>query len=363
MRGIKKYAAVLTACGMLITMAVPVQAEWTQQQLAVYSSLDFSSYPMRFSGFEEIDDCGLFSGKEGDDVCAVYQSQTNPDFLVVLSGYEQSSVKLTKTSADSGWQEIYEKYGAELDFDVVQDGTAYAFLYDTANAEGQVIQAYTDYDSPDALEAKRLLVQDLCADLYAAGLIRAAEYHDYYADYTMYGFDSGAIRILDSTIDIEPVKEALSEMDDTIEVVLHEDGYYRVQMLSGMEQALAAAGEIKAIYPETEISAVAAPLDDMEHSCCSQGVDLLADLSRTDEIMYGDANQDGKISVLDAIHLSKAAAQIVRMNTAQTAAGDCNGDGMVDTQDVTVLLMYLTDKIESLPMTDEQTAEKISETP
>ena len=58
---------------------------------------------------------------------------------------------------------------------------------------------------------------------------------------------------------------------------------------------------------------------------------------------------DGKITVVDVIRLNKGIAGKLQMNAQQTANADCNGDGTVDTSDVTSLLKFIVSLVDALP--------------
>lgn len=55
----------------------------------------------------------------------------------------------------------------------------------------------------------------------------------------------------------------------------------------------------------------------------------------------GDVNFDGKVSIIDATEIQKAAAYIVTFSEAQSKAADINGDGVVDVKDVTVIQKFI----------------------
>lgn len=55
----------------------------------------------------------------------------------------------------------------------------------------------------------------------------------------------------------------------------------------------------------------------------------------------GDVNFDGKVSIVDATEIQKAAAHIVTFSEAQSKAADINGDGVVDVKDVTVIQKFI----------------------
>ncbi len=65
---------------------------------------------------------------------------------------------------------------------------------------------------------------------------------------------------------------------------------------------------------------------------------------------YGDINQDGKVSLADAVLLSKAVASAVSLNDTGFYNADCNRDGTVDSVDLNYLMKFLIRVIQTLPV-------------
>lgn len=66
--------------------------------------------------------------------------------------------------------------------------------------------------------------------------------------------------------------------------------------------------------------------------------------------LYGDTNQDGKISILDVIALNKMASGITTAtNPDHAELADVDGSYVIDFTDVTYLMQYLVDEIAILP--------------
>lgn len=68
------------------------------------------------------------------------------------------------------------------------------------------------------------------------------------------------------------------------------------------------------------------------------------------DVKYGDLNLDGKITMVDMIYISKYLTGSIKFNAQQMAGGDCAIDGDVTSSDATALLLFLGEKIESLPI-------------
>ena len=68
----------------------------------------------------------------------------------------------------------------------------------------------------------------------------------------------------------------------------------------------------------------------------------------TEPIMYGDVNQDGKITVDDVTTLQKYLAEMITLNDAQKRAADTDGDGQIKIVDATEIQKYLAEIIHYL---------------
>ena len=65
-------------------------------------------------------------------------------------------------------------------------------------------------------------------------------------------------------------------------------------------------------------------------------------------ILIGDVNGDGKISILDATEIQKYIAQLSYLNDEQLAVADVNGDGKISIIDATEIQKYIAQLIPSL---------------
>lgn len=71
-----------------------------------------------------------------------------------------------------------------------------------------------------------------------------------------------------------------------------------------------------------------------------------------EDTLYGDVNLDGKVELIDAILLNKAAAGAVTLSPEAKKNGDCHVDGITDTNDAIVLLRFLVHLVNTLPEID-----------
>ena len=66
-------------------------------------------------------------------------------------------------------------------------------------------------------------------------------------------------------------------------------------------------------------------------------------------VLYGDVDLDGRIDVVDAVLLNKAASGSITLNPQALKNADCNADGELGTEDALVLMRFLVHLITSLP--------------
>lgn len=77
-----------------------------------------------------------------------------------------------------------------------------------------------------------------------------------------------------------------------------------------------------------------------------KGLTKMGEISST--VTVGDVNGDGKINTIDVTRILRSLAGALDLSENEKAAGDVNGDGQVNTIDVTRLLKYLAGQISSL---------------
>ena len=70
------------------------------------------------------------------------------------------------------------------------------------------------------------------------------------------------------------------------------------------------------------------------------------------DVLYGDVNVDGKVSLVDAVMLNKAVADVVTLGDAARANADCNVDKEINGTDAIILLQFLSPIIDELPYSE-----------
>ncbi len=71
------------------------------------------------------------------------------------------------------------------------------------------------------------------------------------------------------------------------------------------------------------------------------------------DIIYGDVNLDGTVTLVDIVYLSKYISKTLDFNDKQIANADCYQDGETNANDANALLSFLGEKISSLPVIPE----------
>ena len=71
------------------------------------------------------------------------------------------------------------------------------------------------------------------------------------------------------------------------------------------------------------------------------------------DVLYGDANGDGNVDILDAAAIQQAANERITLTEDQALAADVNGDGVVDILDSALIQKYAAGKIDKFPIEKE----------
>lgn len=72
------------------------------------------------------------------------------------------------------------------------------------------------------------------------------------------------------------------------------------------------------------------------------------DHSDETELIIGDVNGDGKVTIDDATTVQKFLAEMITLSDAQSTAADANGDGKITIDDATTIQKYLAEMIDHL---------------
>ena len=67
-------------------------------------------------------------------------------------------------------------------------------------------------------------------------------------------------------------------------------------------------------------------------------------INERDNIILGDVNGDGNISLVDTVIIQRMILEVVLPTDKQLLAGDINGNGNITLTDVTILMRYILGK-------------------
>ncbi|MBQ8515544.1 MAG: dockerin type I repeat-containing protein [Ruminococcus sp.] len=369
MRKLKKVMTAivsgLAALSMLISstgVVLPVGALWDYRYAS--SVTDLCTPP---EGYESFEDSELYQNHEWlfEYGALNYRSIEHRQFFASYYYFAFSMVDLTITN--DGWETIYNKYSEALDMD---HATLLA-LGKTVRIMDSINVSSCDYEDVDAeilkrynsIEEKYDTLMAMCSEMYEAGCIESAEYTPFSAIakpliadglcvYDYAGTQEEMELFVTSICPEAAVKKVSCYISDELHSGYRVDFAYEGATAEDFFAVLDAVSELEG---EHIIDANIYVADEKGYDIPVLGegpIDILAELEKP-ATTHGDLNQDGKVTVLDAITLSKANIQAITLNESQTAAADCNGDGLIDSADVTVLLYYLTDKVDVLPVTIE----------
>ena len=77
---------------------------------------------------------------------------------------------------------------------------------------------------------------------------------------------------------------------------------------------------------------------------------IISFATETNGLMYGDVDQDKKITIADVTEVQLYIAEISELDESQTISADVNRDSVVSIFDATLIQLYLADTIEKLPL-------------
>ncbi len=249
---------------------------------------------------------------------------------------------------------IYEDYKEILDFDVdMKPWNCRITMYDWLNENGEPTA------DPTEMEDKSKLIQDMTAEMYEAGCITEAIYMPYKAQELRghhYRSFNAYLNTEDSAAEVENLQELVTEVLPEAKVTFHagmeyegDPTYFTISPVT-VRESVDMMYKIQEVYPEATgtVGVFEATLGESSF----EKIDLLADLNQPEipeGITLGDVNGDGGVSVRDVLTIGKANAQMITLNETQMIAADCNVDGCVNADDLSVLMSFIIEKIDALP--------------
>ncbi|MBQ8688628.1 MAG: dockerin type I repeat-containing protein [Ruminococcus sp.] len=301
--------------------------------------------PAGFEEYEVFDDAGLLSwinnsthSEKHAYIPYWFDDGINVRYLC-FTNFHYNNVEVTTNNKEL-WQEIYQKYGEELDFDYVTDfytqnadGTYTGYLYDDCDENGY------EFADPAKAEDKSALIQEMCAEMYEAGCVTEATYTPYTAIYAV-GWESPVINVwnLGETGDSEvgKLQEILSQFraDGTVKYDETTECY---SLVIDSLQAPDLMYAIKEVYPDAIGNMGTFQMTSSKVS--AEAVDLLAALEQ-EENVPGDVNADGTTDITDAVLILQHYAESAASGAAAASETnmDVNRDGSITIDDATEVL-------------------------
>lgn len=346
----KKWTAVIASAaiaGSLLT-AMPVSALY---QITV-------ELP---SGYEQFDDKGTLDWVTKDGYYPAYRKIDKHSNIVVLSDYRCNVLDLAiPPEKIAAYRELETKYEDFFDsFDQLHENTLndvlYVKLWDSLDEDGNLIK------DPTKVESKQGIVRKMCQTLREAEVIESAEYYPYYAQLLQGSYDGVML--------IQNVPQTEQEqLLATLQQLGYEDAkiswsnasslYYAnasafrdgTGVFADTEEIFAAAEAVEANYE----GAIAKPSAIFLGDASTNGASAV-DMMTQPLISYGDPDNDGNVSVEDAVAVLTYYAQqsagleaklTQAADTEETAflAADVDGDGQITVEDAVAILTYYAQK-------------------
>jgi len=277
------------------------------------------------------------------------------DFLYSYYEYNDFRYNNLNCKIEEGydWESVYEKYADVLDFDVVDvrertTGGVSIQMYDTLD----------DGDDPreaNSVEDKQEIIKKFCTALKENGGLVDAKYTAFFSQIEQ-GRSSSGIWVHDFPGTLEEIKAVTDKYPYKIEIKLNDNNCGSVGVYDDdvkYDDFAAMYAELDALYDSDEMKEDRVWLADAEF-VITDTVDILNAIGdKTDNgIAYGDMNVDGNIGIQDAILMNKFIVGSVNFNVDQNKAADLNGDNVVDSEDLSILLQYLVDDIDTFPVAE-----------
>lgn len=339
----KKWTAVISSAviaGSLLT-AMPAEALY---QITI-------EVP---SGYEQFDDHGSLDWVTKDGYYPAYRSTNQPKNIIVLNDYRCNVLDLAiPPEKIAAYRELETQYADFFDsFDQSYENTLndilYVKLWDSLDEDGNLIK------DPTKVESKQGVVRKVCQTLREAEVIESAEYYPYYAQ-LLQGYYDG-VMIIQNVPQTE--QESLLA---TLQQLGYEDAklswsdasslyYASASAFTGTEKIFTAAEAIEANYEGADARPSAIFLGDASTNGAS-AVDMMA----LPFISYGDPDDDGTVSVEDAVStltyyaqqsagLEAKLTQAADTEESAFLAADVDGDGQITVEDAVAILTYYAKK-------------------
>ena len=341
------------------------------------ASADYRYYPMEdvdikdaFSNYEYFNDNELYRNHEEFfslpvSFPIIYRSLDYKAFFWGTTYIPVHLVNFTVSDNDK-FEEIYSTYEDELGLEKSQDNRDENRFYlrgnvDLENCESQEERDALIDEQNANMQEEYEMIMNMCSEMYEAGCISEATY----LPYSFGGGKSSFIYIW--VFDIEEFGNVThEEIEEVVNSVPNmEVGFWENNSGCGIgfiDDEKGTIEDLFAVYDALKekfgdelvfhISDYRIFAEDayIYPSFDVQRIDLIAELEKNTGIAYGDANIDDHIGVQDAIVMNKSIVGAVELNEEQKKVVDLNKDNDVNSEDLNLLLRYLVDDVDTLPI-------------
>lgn len=399
MKKTNKIFALLTGAAISMGMVTGLQAEAESKSVMpgyysdIFEVTDLNSTP-NDEEFEEFRNTELYNKYKSYFSALgpyIYRSKSYPTIFYYYSDLGFSNVELNVEGKDEQWREIYDKYKDKLNwgkpYTVPNSGKAllgdsFSTSLDlpsnwngiSENSEELDFSVDVDFSDIEAgaqelydtIPEKYPIIMEMIAEMKEADCINSATYTPFktYVDfirthemrvYDYKGTDeefkslirskvSGNPTIMCGTGGSEPLNghivfinlDDYVDNEDALKTGGTAEDYFAVyEMFKGMEKEMGLRVEIKhSFIPGVQDSGGGGSLDIMS----SKTIDCFAVLDAA-----GDVNIDGRLGIQDIIAMHKNISDLIIFNNEQLMAADMNYDGVIDMDDLSILMHRIID--------------------
>ena len=357
MKKTSKILSLILGAAMAMCTIPGISASADYRYYSMAEDVDITKPPVDYEYCQETD---LYKNhKEYLFGPIVYRSTLDKNLFVSYLDFDINCLELKVT--DDKWEEIYNKYKDELGLD-----STGRLPDDTVRMLNQIkmldCNSYEECvalieEQNESINEKYEIIMNMCSEMYKAGCISEATYTplrasdgNYYVTYYIDIEDSGDITI-------EEFKDVVKSVTDKMIFEAPSDEHHYFYNEGTAEDYFAALDALKEAFGDkctitayTAREALMLPDNPAVYGYTT--IDLIAELEKNAGIAYGDANIDNRIGIQDAVLMNKSMVGAVDFNEDQNKVTDLNGDNVVDSEDLSILLQYLVDDIDTFPVAE-----------
>ena len=306
------------------------------------------------SGYEPFDHKGTLRGFTKDGYYPAYRCTNNHSNFIVMNDYQCNVLCLEVPKEKvQAYRELETKYADFFgSFDESYENTFYTDII--------MIRLWDNLENGNSLsedlekvDSKQGVVRKMCQTLREADVIESAEYYPYCAQVIQGSYSNTmAIRNVPQT-EQEQLLNTMKQLgyEDVTLTWDDESGNYsaRASAFQDADGMIAASEALQENYEGVDAGPILMILDTTTNSASA------VDMMTQPLISYGDPDNDGNVSVEDAVAVLTYYAQqsagleaklTQAADTEETAflAADVDGDGQITVEDAVAILTYYAQK-------------------